>query len=112
MKQENFIQISKNAVSSNTCNSAIEIMENCIASDFEDMLVNDNNPVRNDIEIFADTKDKQSPFASVSKEIKSIIRQEFIKYNNQYTVTKLPSKAVIFPTFKYQKSGPGEGFTE
>ena len=112
MKQENFIQISKNAVSSNTCNSAIEIMESCIASDFEDMLVNDNNPVRNDIEIFADTKDKQSPFASVSKEIKSIIRQEFIKYNNQYTVTKLPSKAVIVPIFKYQKSGPGEGFTE
>ena len=109
---DNFIQISKNIVPSSTCNNAIKIIDTCIASGFENMNTHDNDPERNDTALFADLKDKQCPFASVTKEINSILRQEFVKYNNRYTITKLPSKAVIVPTFKYQKSGPGQGFTE
>lgn len=109
---DNFIQISKNVVPSSTCNNAIKIIDTCIASGFENMNTHDNDPERNDTALFADLKDKQCPFASVTKEINSILRQEFVKYNNRYTITNLPSKAVIVPIFKYQKSGLGQGFTQ
>lgn len=109
---DNFIQISKQAVSSNTCNNAIEIIDSCIANGFDDMHTHNGMLDRNDTALFVNLKDKQGPFASVTKEIRSIVRKEFIEYNQRYNITALPSKAVITPVFKYQKSSTGEGFTQ
>ena len=109
---ENFIYIAKNALSATVCNTAIDIIENSIASNDGLVEKHEMSRERNDTALQVGLHDSESPFATVTKDINSLLRNEFREYNAKYEITNLPSKAVINTTVKYQKSTLGEGYTE
>lgn len=109
---DNFINISNNVLSIDTCNTAIEIIEDCILNGYKDMHTHRLLAERNDTALFANFSETEGPFVSVTKQIKSLLKKEFTKYNARYEITNLPTKAVIYPVFKFQKSAPGQGYTQ
>jgi len=109
---DNFINISNNVLSIDTCNTAIEIIEDCILNGYDDMHTHTLLAERNDTALFANFSETDGPFVSVTKQIKSLLKKEFAEYNARYEITNLPTKAVIYPIFKFQKSAPGQGYTQ
>ncbi len=106
---DNFIYIRENALSNDTCNNAIDFINESINLEKKFVTYAVNNS-RNDISI-VDYKSSVPEVKDISADIKSVLKHHYKEYNALYEINELPTSAVLYNSIKYQKAEAGGGFT-